>query len=145
MIKRREFIAGLGYAAAWPVVARAQQRAIPVIGYLSAAGESAQQSRRAAFLQGLSELGFVEGRSVEILYLYADSQYDRLRTLAADLVRRRVSVIVAVGSPASSRAAKSEPATIPVVFVTGMDPVAAGLVATLNRPGWPAVKIHPPR
>jgi putative ABC transport system substrate-binding protein len=106
-----------------------------VIGYLSAGGENSQRSRRDAFRQGLSELGFVEGRNVEVVYSYADTQYDRLRALAAELVRRRVSVIVAVGSPASPLAAKSETAAIPIVFVLGTDPVDAGLVASLNRPG----------
>jgi putative ABC transport system substrate-binding protein len=96
---------------------------MPVIGYLSAAGESAQRPRSAAFRQGLGEQGFVEGRNVEILYLYADTRYDRLPALAAELVRRRVDVIAAVGSPASPLAAKGATPTIPTVFVLGTDPV----------------------
>jgi hypothetical protein len=135
-MKRREFIAGLGGAAAWLLVARAQQPAMPVIGYLSAAGESAQQARRAAFRQGLDELGFVEGRNVNILYLYADSRYDRSDALAAELVRRRVAVVVAVGSPASSLAAKLATATTPIVFVlvhpSGIEGLIFGSWAALS-------------
>jgi ABC-type uncharacterized transport system substrate-binding protein len=134
MIQRREFIAGLG-AAVWPVMARAQQPGVPVIGYLGT--QSADDDYKiitVPFLQGLKETGHVEGQNVAIEYRWADNQYDRLPALAADLVRRRVAVIVATTSPAAL-AAKAATTTIPIVFTTGGDPVALGLVASLNRPG----------
>ena len=114
----------------WPVVARAQQAAVPVIGVLT----SADNNIRVAFLQGLKESGYVEGQNVAVEYRYAENQLDRLQALAPDLVRRRVAVIVASGTPAA-RAAQAATATIPIVFSTGGDPVALGLVASLNRPG----------
>ena len=133
-MKRRTFIAGLGSAAAWPVVAGAQQPAMPVIGYLST--QSADDDYKIVtvpFLQGLKETGFIEGQNVAIEYRWAENQYDRLPALAADLVRRRVAVIVAATTAAL--AAKAATTTIPIVFTTAGDPVALGLVTSLKRPG----------
>jgi putative tryptophan/tyrosine transport system substrate-binding protein len=131
-MRRREFIAGLGSAAAWPLAARAQQQALPIIGLLSVGFE---QSQPVAFRRGLNEQGYVEGRTVAILHRRAEGQFGRLPGLAVDLVLHPVSVIVTTGGTAPALAAKSATATIPIVFTMGADPVSIGLVASLNRPG----------
>ena len=133
MIRRREFIAGLGTAAAWPLVARAQQASMPVVGYLSSNVPQSDPSRR-DFLKGLGEAGFIEGRNVTIEYRYARNEFARLPELAADLVRRRVDVL-ATPNNAAAVAARAATTTIPIVFSVGGDPVALGLVASLSRPG----------
>jgi putative ABC transport system substrate-binding protein len=135
MIRRREFIAGLGSAAVWPVVARAQQSLMPVIGLLNGVSFESYADRVAAFRQGLMETGFVEGRNVAIEYRSADGLYERAPALAADLVRRQVAVIVAIGAGSrTAQAAKTATSTIPIVFAAGADAIRSGLVTSISRP-----------
>jgi len=135
-MRRREFITLLGgTAAAWPLAARAQPQAPPVIGYLSSSTPNANAHNLAAFRRGLGETGYVEHRSVGIEYRWAEGQYDRLPALAADLVNQQVAVIFATGGPLPALAAKAATSTIPIVFQGGGDPVQLGLVASFNRPG----------
>jgi putative ABC transport system substrate-binding protein len=133
-MNRREVIAGLGSAAAWPVVARAQQASVPVIGYLSPNGPDTLIVSMTAFFEGLKEAGYIEGRNLAVEYHWAEGRSERLPELAADLVKQRVNVIVASGLNAAL-AAKAATTTIPIVFTTGSDPSKGGLVARLNRPG----------
>jgi putative ABC transport system substrate-binding protein len=134
-LRRREFIAALGGAAAWPLATGAQQRATPVIGFLNSASQSTiAEFGLAFFRQGLKEYGYVEGQTVHLAFRWAEGRYDRLPAFAAELVQNQVKAIAATGGLPSALAAKAATKTIPIVFIAS-DPVHSGLVASLNRPG----------
>jgi putative ABC transport system substrate-binding protein len=132
-MRRREFIAGLGSAALWPLVAQTQQPVIPIVGFLNSQSAQDYQRQLAAFLDGLAEAGYVDGRNVKIEYRWAENHSDRLPALMADLVEKKATVIAATSTPAAL-AAKAAKTTIPIVFETGFDPIQLGLVTNLNKP-----------
>src|SRR5690349_15889745 len=134
-MRRRQFLALVGAAAVWPTLASGQQPALPVIGFMSGRAPDDSRHLLAAFHQGLGEAGFTEGKNVAVEYRWALGQYDRLPALAADLVKQRVAVLAAVGGDLSALAAKQATSTIPIVFGLGGDPIKAGIVESLNRPG----------
>jgi len=142
LMRRREFIAGIGGAAAWSLAARAQQRALPVVGFVTARSADASVDAQAAFRKGLRETGYVEGRNVTVEYHWLEGRFDRLPALMDDLVRRRVAVIATPNNTLITTTAKAATTTIPIVFSVGLDPVKAGLVASFARPDGNATGIH---
>jgi putative ABC transport system substrate-binding protein len=134
-VRRREFIVALGGAAAWPVVARAQQMAMPVVGFFSSRAPEDSDYLVAAFRRGLAEQGYVEGQNIKVEYLWARGHWDRLPALAAELVRRNVAVLVAAGGEPAAFAARAATTSIPIVFGTGGDPVKLGIATSLSQPG----------
>jgi putative ABC transport system substrate-binding protein len=141
-MRRREFIAGLGSAAVWPIAARAQQSTIPVVGVVHSGSAEALAGYAAAFRKGLGEIGYVEGQNLTVEYHWLEGQHDRLPALMADLVRRRVSVIATPGDTLAALAARAATVTIPIVFGVAEDPVKLGPVASLARPGGNATGIN---
>ena len=143
-MRRREFIALIGGATAWPITAHAQQREKPTIGFLHTASLGPFARLVEAYLQGLKEAGYVDGENVSIEYRWAEGQFDRLPELADELIRDHVALIAALGGSASTLAAKKATSTIPIVFSSGeVDPVKSGLVASLNKPGGNVTGINP--
>src|SRR6516162_2077153 len=139
---RREFITVLGGAAAWPLAARAQQAALPVIGWISSRSPGESDYLVAAFRQGLKETGYTESQNVSLEFRWAEGHYDRLSAYAVEFARRPVTIIVTTGGDPAAQAAKAATSTIPIVFVSGSDPVKVGLVASLNRPGGNITGVH---
>jgi putative ABC transport system substrate-binding protein len=134
-MRRRDFVTLIGGAAVWPFTAQAQQSALPVVGWMSSSTDSTSVHLVAAFKRGLSEAGYVEGQTVSIEYRWAEGHYDRLPMIASELVRSQITALVAVGGTVVALAAKAATSTVPIIFVIGDDPVKAGLIGSLNRPG----------
>jgi putative tryptophan/tyrosine transport system substrate-binding protein len=134
-MKRREFIAGLGGTVAWPLAARAQQQRVPVIGFLHSQSQANYSTLSAPFSAGLKEQGFVEGQNVAVVYLWADGHFEKLPRLAAELIRQHVDIIATGGGPQPAHAAKAATTTVPIVAALGSEPVSAGLIEHVNRPG----------
>jgi putative tryptophan/tyrosine transport system substrate-binding protein len=141
-MRRREFIAGIGSAMAWPLAAAAQQPALPVVGFVSSRSAPTSESAVAAFRRGLGETGYVEGRNLTVEYYWLEGQFDRLQALMDDLIRRRVAVIATPNSTIISTTAKAATATIPIVFSVGLDPVKSGLIANFAKPNGNATGIY---
>jgi putative tryptophan/tyrosine transport system substrate-binding protein len=141
-MRRRDFITLLGGTAAWPLAARAQQGAVPVIGFLNPGSPAEWAHLVAAFREGLAETGYVEGRNVAIEYRWGGDRYDKLQEMAADLVRRHVTAIFTAGGPGTAQAARAATSSIPIIFVSGTDPVDAGLVSNLGRPDANLTGVH---